>query len=329
MNSQFLIQYSTKKLKRKGKIMEQKSLIKLENVTKKYKNGNGIFDINLDIYEGEVYGYLGPNGAGKSTTIRQILGFLKPQIGKITINGFDVWKDTRETHKIIGYIPGEIAMMEFMTGTEFIRYNFNLHKLTDWSKVENLIKFWEFDPKIKIKAMSKGMKQKVGLVCAWMHDPKIFILDEPTSGLDPLMQDKFINLIENEKRNNKTVILSSHIFQEIEKTCDRVAIIRAGRIVSRIDMKEIKYHDNKKFDVQFVDAKTYKEFKSSVAEIYGRDEKWNSIKFSVKNDNIDKFIKEISKFNVSFIREIPFTLEEYFMRFYEKNSKDMEEIKNV
>ena len=292
------------------------NIITIDGLTKNYKNGHGIFDINIKVRKGEVFGYLGPNGAGKSTTIRHILGFIKPQKGKTTIDGLDAWKDSEKINARLGYIPGEIAMPEFMSGTEFIRYIFNLRKLTDWDVVEDMIKFWEFDPNVKIKKMSKGMKQKVGLIVAFMHNPDFLLLDEPTSGLDPLMQEKFVKLIQKSRDEGKTIIMSSHIFQEIEKTCDRVAVIKNGRIVSQIDMAEITYSKEKVFDVQFEDKKDYEASRKLKFKVLETSDKWNSVKYSLHTDEINEFIQALSKYKLKFIKEIPFTLEEYFMKFY-------------
>ncbi|AVN59046.1 ABC transporter ATP-binding protein [Mesoplasma florum] len=298
-----------------------KELIKINNLTKEFKNGHGIYDINLSIREGEVFGYLGPNGAGKSTTIRHILGFMKPQKGQISVDGIDAWKESSKVNAILGYVPGEIAMPEFMTGIEFIKYIFEIRKLKDWNYVEELIEFWEFDPKVKIKRMSKGMKQKVSLICAFMHKPKVLVLDEPTSGLDPLMQQKFINLIKEVKAEGRTVILSSHIFQEIEKTCDRVAIVKNGRIVSNIDMDEIKYNENKKFEVVFKKESDLKSFAQEYKNIDVIAK--NKVIINLKQKEMKKLMQVISKFDTEIFKEIPFTLEEYFMDFY-KFKKDGE-----
>ncbi|ATZ20965.1 ABC transporter ATP-binding protein [Mesoplasma coleopterae] len=293
-----------------------KELINIKNLTKEFKNGHGIYDINLSIREGEVFGYLGPNGAGKSTTIRHILGFMKPQKGQIFVDGIDAWKESSKVNAILGYVPGEIAMPEFMTGFEFIKYIFEIRKLKDWNYVEELIEFWEFDPKVKIKRMSKGMKQKVSLICAFMHKPKVLVLDEPTSGLDPLMQEKFINLIKSVKAEGRTVILSSHIFQEIEKTCDRVAIVKNGRIVSNIDMDEIKYNENKKFEIVFSKQTEMKDFLSVYDNKNTQVIDKTKLFINLKQKDMQDLLKIISKFNTRIFKEIPFTLEEYFMDFY-------------
>lgn len=159
---------------------------------------------------------------GKTTTIRNILGFLNSDSGNVYINGLETRKNAKIVQKYIGYIPGEIAFFDDMKGLEFIKYMAELRGLKDYNKMNELIKYFELNTKGKIKKMSKGMKQKIAIVCAFMHNPDILILDEPTSGLDPLMQNKFVELIQKEKKEGKTILMSSHSFEEVEKTCDKV-----------------------------------------------------------------------------------------------------------
>lgn len=174
-------------------------IIKIENLTKDYGNGKGVFDLSFVVKEGEVFGFLGPNGAGKTTTIRNLMGFIKPDGGKCYINNLDCFNSASEIQKKVGYIPGEISFMSDMTGIEFIKFMADYRGLKDLSKAYQLIERFDLDPKGNIKKMSKGMKQKIGIVIAFMHDPEILILDESTSGLDPLMQSRFIDLIKEEK----------------------------------------------------------------------------------------------------------------------------------
>lgn len=208
------------------------SVISVENLTRDYGDGKGIFDVSFAVREGEVFGFLGPNGAGKTTTIRHLMGFLNPKSGKCSINGLDCWKDRDKIQARLGYIPGEISFFDDMSGVEYLRFMEKYRKIGTGSRKEELLDFFQFDPKGKIKKMSKGMKQKLGLVAAMMHDPEILIFDEPTSGLDPLMQSKFIEFVATEKEHGKTILLSSHMFEEVERTCDRIGIIRGGKLVA-------------------------------------------------------------------------------------------------
>jgi len=215
------------------------TVISIQNLTKDFGNNQGIFDISLGIKKGEVFGFLGPNGAGKTTTIRHLLGFIKSDSGNCQILGMDCWTKPKEIQRHVGYIAGEIALPDGMNGQSFLM---QIAKMRDvkWERVVELCTFFDINPNNKIKRMSKGMKQKIALVLAFMHDPDILLLDEPTSGLDPLMQEKFCELILREKERGKTIMLSSHIFNEVEKTCDRVMIIKHGRIIAEVDMHGIE-----------------------------------------------------------------------------------------
>ena len=170
--------------------------------------------------------------AGKTTTIRHLIGFLKPRAGKCTIDGMDCWSERDKVQARLGYIPGEISFFDDMSGTEFLRFIADYRRIGTHDRTQELLELFELDPKSKIKKMSKGTKQKLGIVAAFMHDPDIILLDEPTSGLDPLMQNRFVNFVAKEKEQGKTILMSSHIFEEVERTCDRIGIIRKGRMIA-------------------------------------------------------------------------------------------------
>lgn len=207
------------------------SVIKIENLVRDYGEGKGVFDISFQVNPGEVFGFLGPNGAGKTTTIRHLMGFLKSKSGNCTINGLDCWKERDKIQEKLGYIPGEISFFDDMTGTEYLHFMAKYRNIGATGYQKELLERFDFNPKGKIKKMSKGMKQKLGIVAAFMHDPDILILDEPTSGLDPLMQNRFVDFIAAEKKRGKTMLLSSHMFEEVERTCDRIGIIQKGKMV--------------------------------------------------------------------------------------------------
>lgn len=208
------------------------SVINVRNLTRDYGAGKGIFDVSIQVKKGEVFGFLGPNGAGKTTTIRHLMGFIKPKAGNCQIGGLDCWKHRDEIQKSLGYIPGEISFFDDMSGKEFLKFVSDYRNAGKDNRIQEMLERFELDPKGKMKKMSKGMKQKIGIVAAFMHDPDILILDEPTSGLDPLMQNRFIELIAEEKKRGKTILLSSHMFEEVERTCDRIGIIRNGKTVT-------------------------------------------------------------------------------------------------
>lgn len=248
------------------------SVIHIEHLTRDYGDNKGVFDLSLDIDRGEVFGFLGPNGAGKTTTIRHLLGFLRPRQGLVEINNLRVWDNYADILKDVGYIPGEIAFFDKMNGLEYLRF-IQQYRKDDADRMKELIDMFELNPRVKIKKMSKGMKQKVGIVQAFMHDPDILILDEPTSGLDPLMQQRFIELLAKEKRRGKTILLSSHMFEEVEKTCDRIGIIRNGRMVALSTVEELRKH--------YVHNYTVKLDSEAQAEAFARDFKGERVGLSV------------------------------------------------
>ncbi len=225
------------------------SVIKIEHLVRDYGGGKGVFDISFHVNQGEAFGFLGPNGAGKTTTIRHLMGFLKPRSGKCTIDGLDCWDKRDQVQARLGYIPGEISFFEDLSGTEFLKFITEYRRLGTRSRKEELLERFELEPKGKIKKMSKGMKQKLGIVAAFMHDPDILILDEPTSGLDPLMQSRFVDLVAEEKKHGKTILMSSHMFEEVERTCDRIGIIRNGRMVAVDDAAALRERHTRKYTV--------------------------------------------------------------------------------
>ena len=226
------------------------SVIRIDRLTREYGGGRGVFDVSFQIDRGEVFGFLGPNGAGKTTTIRHLMGFLKPREGACTIDGMDCWRDRDKIQARLGYISGEISFFEDMTGTEYLRFVSEYRNSFNRDRQAELLARFELDPKGKIKRMSKGMKQKLGIVAAFMHDPDILILDEPTSGLDPLMQNRFIALIAEEKARGKTILLSSHIFEEVERTCDRIGIIRDGRLAAVDSVEALRRRHVRSYTVE-------------------------------------------------------------------------------
>ncbi|MFJ8262789.1 ABC transporter ATP-binding protein [Rummeliibacillus sp. NPDC094406] len=289
-------------------------MLEVHNVTKKFKNGKGIFNVSFSIMQGEVFGFLGPNGAGKSTTIRHIMGFMKPDTGFIKVNDLDTWKNQGEVQKYIGYLPGEIAFLEGMTGKGFLDFMGEMQGLKDLSKRNKLIERLQFDVNTPIRKMSKGMKQKVGIVAALMHDPEVIILDEPTSGLDPLMQRVFIELILEEKAKGKTILLSSHSLPEIERTCDRAAIIKDGIVIAVKDIHELQSMQRKLFEVTFQDPSDAAAFAKSNLHIELHEK--NTVRVAVQG-NFDEFLAETAKYHVRNIDVFTQNLEEIFMNYYD------------
>ncbi|MEG1255331.1 ABC transporter ATP-binding protein [Clostridium sp.] len=298
------------------------AVLKVDQLTKDYGNNKGVFNVNFEIEKGEVFGFLGPNGAGKTTTIRHILGFSKPQKGSVSVGGLNSWNNPDIIQKDLGYLPGEIAFPNDMTGTAFIQMIAKMRGITDMSRAEELMKIFQLDPSGNLKRMSKGMKQKIGIVCAFMHDPKILILDEPTSGLDPLMQSKFVDLIASEKAKGKTVLMSSHIFEEIEKTCDKVAIIKQGKIIATLDSDDLSYTKQKVFKIKFETKDQCDKFSKECLDFVNINFDKNQVEINVHDDKINELIQILSTYRLKYLKEIKHTLEDYFMRFYGGENND-------
>lgn len=288
-------------------------MLTITNLTQTYKSGKGIFNINLTVKKGEVFGFLGPNGAGKTTTIRNILGFSNADQGQVTILGKDARKQAKELQKAIGYLPGEIAFFDNMTGIEFLDFMSNMRDMKNLDKRQELIDYFEFDYKGKIKKMSKGMKQKLGIVAAFMHDPEIIILDEPTSGLDPLMQNKFMTLLENEKKAGKTIFMSSHIFEEVEKICDRAGIIKDGKLIAIEDVHSLKKMASQTF---VVTGKDVSSLQSAGYELVSEGNK-HTVTF---NKDFKTFFKALSECDIDRFEIKQQSLEDLFMKYYGKEA---------
>lgn len=295
------------------------SIIKVEHVTKDYGQERGIFDVSFEIKQGEVFGFLGPNGAGKTTTIRHLMGFIKAQEGALSINGKDCWKSAAIIKREIGYLPGELAFPKSMTGDQFIEFMAKERQISDLSRTEELKKTFELDTSERIKEMSLGTKRKLAVVAAFMHNPQILILDEPTSGLDPVMQERFIQFILNEKSEGKTILLSSHIFSEVEATCDRIGIIKEGQLVSTIEANDLKRNTNKTFKIEFTTFQDYQMFLTQTTFMISiKRPEQNQIKLNLTDEKLQQLFTELSEVEVQFISEIKFTLEDYFMDFYDR-----------
>jgi ABC-2 type transport system ATP-binding protein len=292
--------------------------IKVRHLTQVYSSGKGIFNISFDINAGEVFGYLGPNGAGKTTTIRNLMGFTNADMGVAQIEGMDCRKDAHTLQQNIGYIPGEITFFDNMHAYEFISYMADLRRMDDDRLTTALIDMFDLDISPKIKKMSKGMKQKVAIITAFMHDPDIYILDEPTSGLDPLMQSVFLDLIHEEKRRGKTILMSSHSFDEVEKCCDRAGIIKEGRIVSIKDIKSLREMTHNSY-IFTVDKE------NDVQRII--DSKLDAIKIDSHRVRVDvghdlsEMFQILSAFSVNGMQAKPLSLERVFMEYYKKDGE--------
>ena len=305
-------------------------IIDVDNLTKNYGYGRGVFDVSIKVHKGECYGYLGPNGAGKSTTIRHIMGFSKPEKGKITVLGIESFGHEEEVLKHVGYLPGEPAIPQGLDGMGFIRMMQDMRGERDEERLNYLLDLFKFNPNVSVKSMSLGEKRKLAVVTAFMNDPEVLILDEPTSGLDPIMQQVFINFIIEEKKRGKTILLSSHIFSEIDATCDTISIIKDGHHVSTFKADDLKNGDDIMYNVHFQNAEAFDDaLKVEVkAEIIDKNELRKIITYRVKKKDYHEFFDELSKLKVSEFEEKAFTLQDYFMSFY-KEEKDFAGLEGV
>jgi len=292
-------------------------MIDVQDLTLTYSNGRGIFNVTFQVARGEIMGYLGPNGSGKTTTIRALLGFMKPDSGLCTIDGLHCTKHASIIQRKLGYIPGEISFLEGMEGEEFLKFICSMRGTCNSTFQKTLLERFEISPKGKIKKFSKGMKQKLGIITAFMHDPEILILDEPTSGLDPLMQIRFLELLIEEKKRGKTILMSSHIFEEIEEVCDNVLIIKEGRIVVQSKVENLKNSQRKGFILKTEDSEAAERLLIQAGFELGLKTK-ESLEVFVTGEDIDRFIKTCAKLKVLNLETKEQNLEEIFMQFYRK-----------
>lgn len=285
--------------------------IEIKHLTKDYGKKRGIFDMSLEVEKGEIYGFVGVNGAGKTTTIRHMMGFLTPDEGTVTINGLDANKSSAAVKHYVSYIPGEINFPGNSTGEDFIKNQIYLSGRGDWEYAENVIDQLQLDAKANVRAMSKGMKQKTAIVSAFASDADILIMDEPTTGLDPLMRDIFIELLKEEKAKGKTIFMSSHIFQEVEEVCDRVAIIRDGMIIDVIDMKDIRYNKMKTYKMEFKSIEDFERFRSLGYDLHRVKVDDLQLNIMIHDQDINRLIQDLKNFNLVYFKEIKVTFEDY------------------
>ena len=299
--------------------MTDEIIINIEHLTKDYGYGRGVFDVSLKVHKGECYGYLGPNGAGKSTTIRHIMGFSKPTTGKVEIFGIPTFKNTDRILGEVGYLPGEPSIPAGLDGVGFIKMMQGMRDEVNEERLHYLLDLFKLDLHQNVREMSLGDKRKLAVVAAFMNDPEVLILDEPTSGLDPIMQKVFINFIIEEKKRGKTILLSSHIFSEVDATCDTISIIKDGKHVSTFKASDLKKEQNRKFAVRFASVEELHRFlkvnKFKVDEI---NEPTRTVVFEFKPQEYKKFFNSLQGFIVSSVAEKPFTLQDYFMSFYKE-----------
>ena len=295
--------------------------ITVNHLTKDYGHGRGIYNVSFSVPKGTTLGFLGPNGAGKSTTIRHLMGFSHPQSGNASIMGMNCFTESAEIKKQIGYLPGEVALPAGLKGNQFFRMMEGLRKSKDDARVKYLLEKFDLNPNQNVKKMSIGEKRKIAVVTAFMSDPEILLLDEPTSGLDPKMQEVFIEFIREEKQRGKTILLSSHIFAEVEALCDHIAIIKDGKIISVVKAEDVKYGLRKTFTLTFKTRKEYDAFLSERFEVKDHDRDQLTLSVVVEDELFKTFLSAIVKYELTGFDETTPTLESYFMHFYKSDKK--------
>lgn len=294
------------------------SLLKISGLTKKFGKFTALDDVNMEVNEGEVFGFIGPNGAGKSTTIRVLLGILKATEGEIKIFGKDAWKDAVEIHKRIAYVPGDVNLWPNLSGGEVIDLFMKLRGGNHKDRRDELIQKFDLDPTKKCRTYSKGNRQKVALVAAFSLKADLYILDEPTSGLDPLMEKVFQECVLDAKKKGKSVLLSSHILSEVEKLCDRVGIIRQGEIIETGSLDELRHLTRTSL---LVETKQPIANLKQLQGVHDIEEKEQALSFQVDTEELDNVMNHITSFGIVKLESAPPTLEDLFMRHYEGPGK--------
>ncbi len=305
------------------------AIVQTEGLTKSYGSSRGINDVTFSIEEGEVFGFLGPNGAGKTTTIRLLMALLYPDAGTARIAGMDCWQQSVEVKRLVGYLPGELALDPNLTGGQIFEYFGHLRGGIDQTYLKQLIDRLGLDPTRKFRQYSSGNKRKVGIIQAFMHRPRLLILDEPTNGLDPLNQQEFDRMVREVREDGRTVFLSSHILTEVEQTCDHVAIIREGRLVrvgSVSELRDIKRHD---VTITFADAAPTEAFKTlqGVEQLDALPD-GHTLHLSVSG-GLDSVIKAAAQYPVVALTSQEPSLEEIFLRYYEGDGSAPREVSHV
>ena len=286
--------------------------IEIKSLTKSYGKQRGIEDINLEIPKGIVYGFIGPNGAGKSTTIKCIMNMIRKNSGEIIINGKKVENKNYEVKQEIGYLPSEIHLYEDLTVQKLLKYSASFYKKDCTQKTEKLVKRLEIDINKKIEELSLGNLKKVGITLALMHNPQFIIMDEATSGLDPLMQEEFYKILEEEKAEGKTIFFSSHILNEVKRICDKVAIIKEGKIVKIEDIESLEDTNIVKVKIEAEEIEKL-EKELEIKQVITKQE--NKIEFLYSKE-INSLIEKISKYKISKLLIQEIDIEEIFMHYY-------------
>jgi ABC-2 type transport system ATP-binding protein len=295
--------------------------IETSALTKFYGASRGIEDLDLRVERGEVFGYLGPNGAGKTTTIRVLLGLIRQDAGTASLLGGDPWTEATELHRRLAYVPGDVTLWPNLSGGEVIDLLGRLRGGLDTSKKDKLLERFDLDPTKKGRTYSKGNRQKVALVAALASNVELLILDEPTAGLDPLMEAEFRACIEEDRSSGRTVLLASHILAEVEALCDRVSIVRKGKIVEAGTLAELRHLTRTTISAEVSSDPSSLTSLPGVHEVRVRDHK---VDFEVDSDRMDEVVKAMAPLGVRSLISHPPTLEELFLRHYQDELDDLE-----
>ncbi len=305
------------------------AIIEVEGLTKSYGSKRGITNVSFQVEEGEVFGFLGPNGAGKTTTIRLLMALLRADAGTARIAGLDCWRQSVAIKRLIGYLPGEPSLDPGLTGGQILEYFGHLRGGVDQAYLKQLIKRFDLDPSRKFRQYSSGNKRKVVLIQAFMHRPRVLILDEPTNGLDPLNQQEFDRMVKEVRDEGRTVFLSSHILSEVEQTCTRVGIIRAGQLVRVGGLAEVK--DIKRYDITitFANAVPAEAFKTleGVAQVESLAD-GHTLRLTMQGE-ADAVIKTAAHYAVLTLTSHEPSLEDIFLRYYEGDGQAVKEASHV
>lgn len=291
--------------------------ISVSGLVKSFGSVRALDGLDMTVATGEIHGFLGPNGAGKTTTLRILLGLLRADAGEVTLLGGHPWEDATELHRRLAYVPGDVTLWPNLTGGEVIDLLGRLRGGLDPKRRADLLKRFDLDPTKKGRAYSKGNRQKVALIAALASDVELLLLDEPTAGLDPLMEATFRDLITVESHNGRTVLLASHILSEVEALCDRVSIVRAGRIVESGTLAELRHLTRTSVEVELAGSV---DRLAGIAGVNDLQVDGTTARFAVDADAIDMVLRRLTEIGVRSLFSRPPTLEELFLRHYRNDA---------
>ena len=287
-------------------------VIEVNNLTKYYGRVRGVEQLSFSVNEGEIFGFLGPNGAGKSTAIRLMLDFIRPQSGSIGIFGFDAHRDAPAIHRYIGYVSGEPFLYPFMRGSELLNWLRTFRSRSGELSLARLCEILQFDPKYFIKSYSSGNRKKLALIQALMHRPRLLILDEPTNGLDPIIKQNFYAILQSLKQSGTTIFFSSHDLTEVQKICDRVAIIKDGRVVAVEEVGSLMSKSNLLVDVTFQEMPQ----EGSLTDLTITERNGQLVKLQVGRSEINAVLARLNQYPIANITIAQPTLEDIFLTWY-------------